>query len=171
VIADDIQGLAATYDVLATADKKAKIEAVTSMLRSGQHAARQHRERTAALVRDLFAQTFPDNAALRDTKLNAFGVADRKPIMDLKKHPLFDALNRVYDSDAELSATVLFETAGEHESVLDQCALPPQKQFMQVLVIFHFFYCATTFGDIHRNPSLGFPFFCGVTKKNHRKET
>jgi hypothetical protein len=59
VIAEDMNGLAASYDDLAAADKKAGIEAVIRMLRSRQHAARQHRERTAALVRELFAQTPP----------------------------------------------------------------------------------------------------------------
>ncbi len=52
VIALDMNGLAASYDDLAAADKK--VEVVTCMLRSGgQHAARQHRERTAALVLEI----------------------------------------------------------------------------------------------------------------------
>jgi hypothetical protein len=99
VIALDMNGLAASYDDLAAADKKAEIEAVTRMLRSGQHTARQHRERTAALVRELFAQTPPDNAALGDVKLNVFGVENGKPIMDPKKHQVFVALHRVYAGD------------------------------------------------------------------------
>jgi hypothetical protein len=69
VISEDINDLAASYDEVAAADKTAEFEAVTRMLRSGQHAARQHRERTAALVRELFAQTPRDNAVLRDVKL------------------------------------------------------------------------------------------------------
>jgi hypothetical protein len=55
VISEDINGLAASYGDLAAADKKVEIDAVTRMLHSGQHAARQHRERTAALVLELFA--------------------------------------------------------------------------------------------------------------------
>jgi hypothetical protein len=87
VIALDMNGLAASYDELAAADKKVEMNVVARMLHSGQHAARQHRERTAALVRELFAQTPPDNDALRDVKLNVFMVEDGKPIMDPKKHP------------------------------------------------------------------------------------
>jgi hypothetical protein len=89
VISEDIHGLAASYDEYANADKKAEMEVVTRPRRSGQHAAS---ERTAVLVRELFAQTPPDNAALRDAKLNVFRVADRKPIMDLKMHWIFDCL-------------------------------------------------------------------------------
>jgi diphthamide synthase (EF-2-diphthine--ammonia ligase) len=84
VIALDMNGLAASCDELAAADKKVEMDVVTRMLCSGQHAARQHRERTAALARELFAQTPPDNDALRDVKLNVFGVEDGKPIMDPK---------------------------------------------------------------------------------------
>ena len=90
VVAEDLNGLAASYDELADADRKVEIEIVTRILRSGQHAARQHRERTAALVRELFAQNPRDNDALRDVKLNVFGVADGSPPwnhgMDPKKH-------------------------------------------------------------------------------------
>ena len=52
VIALDLNGLAASYDDLAAADKKMEIEVVTRMLRSGQHAARQHRERTGTFRSD-----------------------------------------------------------------------------------------------------------------------
>jgi hypothetical protein len=115
VIALDMNGLAASYDDLTAADKKAEISAVTRMLRSGQHAARQHSERAAALVREHFALSLPDNAALRDIKLNVFGVEDGKPIMDPKKHPVFPALHRVYAGDSLYPhALVLFETKAEH---------------------------------------------------------
>jgi hypothetical protein len=55
VISEDMNGLAASYGDLAAADMKAEIDAVTSMLHSGQRAARQHRKRTAAFVLGLFA--------------------------------------------------------------------------------------------------------------------
>jgi hypothetical protein len=149
VIALDLNGLAASYDDLAAADKKMEIEVVTRMLRSGQHAARQHRERTAALVRELFAQTPADNEALRDVKLNVFGVEDGKPIMDPKKHPVFPALHRVYAGDSLYPHDlVLFETEAEHESVLDQGGLPEQKEFMNLLGNFHCFHCAFTLNDM-----------------------
>jgi hypothetical protein len=83
VIALDMNGLAASYDELATADKKVEmdvVDVVTRMLCSGQHAARQHRrERTASLVRELLAQNPRDNVALRDVKLNVLGVEDGSP--------------------------------------------------------------------------------------------
>jgi hypothetical protein len=149
VISEDMNGLAASYDDLAAADKKAEIDAVTRMLRSGQHAARQHRERTAALVRELFAQTPPGNAALRDVELNVFVVEDGKPIMDPKKHPVFEALHRVYAGDSLFShALVLFETEAEYESILDKCCLPEQKEFMNLLGIFHCFHCAVTLNEM-----------------------
>jgi hypothetical protein len=70
------------------------------------------------LVRELFAQTPPDNAALRDVKLNVFGVEDGKPIMDQTKHPVSVALHKVYAGDSLFShALVLFETEAEHESI------------------------------------------------------
>jgi hypothetical protein len=109
VILEDMNGLAASYDDLTVADEKADIDAVTRMLRSGQRAARQHRERTAALVREHYAQTPPDNAALRDVKLNVFGVEDGKPIMDPKKYQVFEALHRMYSGDSIFpAALVLF---------------------------------------------------------------
>ena len=52
------------------------------------------------MVREHFAQTPPDNAALRVIKLNVLGVEDGKPIMDPKKHPVFVALHRMYSGDA-----------------------------------------------------------------------
>jgi hypothetical protein len=149
VIALDMNCLAASYDELAVADKKVEMVVVTSMLCSGQHAARQHSERTAALDRELFAQTPPDNDALRDIKLNVFGVEDWKPIMDPKKHPVFPALHRVYAGDSLFPhVLVLFETEAEQESILDQGGLPEQKEFMKLLGHFHCFHCAVTLNDM-----------------------
>ena len=86
-----------------------------------------------------FAQTPADNDALRDVKLNVFGVEDGKPIMDPKKHPVFPALHRVYAGDSLFPHDlVLFETEAEHESVLDQGGLPEQKEFMNLLGTIHF---------------------------------
>jgi hypothetical protein len=51
-----------------------------------------------------------DNITLRHVKLNTFGVPAGKPIMDLKTHPLFAALNDTYDGDAKPSTLVVFET-------------------------------------------------------------
>jgi hypothetical protein len=138
VIVLDLNGLAVSYEELAAADKKVEMDVVTRMLHSGQHTARQHRERTAALVQEHFAQTPPDNDALRDVKLNVFGVEDGKPIMDPKKHQVFPALHRVYAGDSlYLHALVLFETEAKHESVLDQGGLPEEKEFMNLLGNFH----------------------------------
>jgi hypothetical protein len=76
----------------------------------------------------------PDNDALRDVKLNVFGVEDGKPIMDPKKHPAFPTLRRVYAGDSLYShALVLFGTEAEHESVLDQGGLTEHKEFMNLL--------------------------------------
>ena len=47
------------------ASQKAEIQVVLRLLRSCQHAARQHRERIAALVRELFAHT-PGAPRMRD---------------------------------------------------------------------------------------------------------
>jgi hypothetical protein len=52
--------------------------------------------------------------------------------MDPKTHPLIKNLYTVYDSDAAW-VLVLFETAEGHASVVDQCALPPQKEFVALL--------------------------------------
>ena len=93
VIQEDKCGLAESYDRLADKSQKDELTVVTRILRSGQHAARQHRQRTAACVRELFAQTHPDNLALRHVKLTVFGVPDGKPIMDLQTHPCFAALS------------------------------------------------------------------------------
>ncbi len=67
-------------------------------------------------MRELFAQTSMDNLALRLAKLTAFGVPDGRPIMYLKTHSCFTALNSVYDGEAELSALVVFETEEGHAS-------------------------------------------------------
>jgi hypothetical protein len=153
VIALDMNGLAVlrSYDELAAADKKVEMDVVTRMLCSGQHAARQNSERTAALVRELFAQIPPDNAMLSSQlgKLNLLGVEDGKPIMDPKKYPVFVTLHKVYACDSLFPhALVLFETEAEHESVLDKGGLPEQKEFMNLLGNFNCFYCAVTLNDM-----------------------
>ena len=109
----------------------------------------QHSERAAALVREHFALSLPDNAALRDVKLNVFGVEDGKPIMDPKKHPAFVALHDVYAGESLYpNDLVLFETEAEHESVLDQGGLTEHKEFMNLLGNFHCFHCAVTLNDM-----------------------
>jgi hypothetical protein len=81
VIHEDMQGLATSYDSLAEKSKKVEHAVVTHIMCSGQHASRQHRERTAAFTPELLAQTSRDNLALRQVKLTVFGVlaSDGKP--------------------------------------------------------------------------------------------
>jgi hypothetical protein len=64
----------------------------SSRVADGQHPARQPSERTALLVGELFAQAAPGRMAISHVKQTVFGVADGKPIMDLKKPPCLDAL-------------------------------------------------------------------------------
>ena len=150
VIQEDICGLAESYDRLADKSQKDELTVVTRILRSGQHAARQHRERTAACVRELFAQTPPDNLALRHVKLTVFGVPDGKPIMHLHTHPFFEAMNNEYDGPAE-QTIVTFETDPGDYSIMDQCALPKQKEFAAFLGKFlYFFHCILTSNNVFR---------------------
>jgi hypothetical protein len=150
VIASDMNGLAASYDEFAAADKKVGMDVVNRLLRSGQHAARQHRERTAALVRELFD-------ALRDVKLNVFGSRTGSPSWirrSIRYSYAGDSLfphagDSLYAGDSLFPhALVLFETEAEHESVLDQGGLPEQKEFMNLLGDSHCFHCAVTLNDM-----------------------
>jgi hypothetical protein len=53
VLAEDLQGLAEHYDEYAQNSLKEELKVIKRVLRSGQHAARQHREKTGALVEEL----------------------------------------------------------------------------------------------------------------------
>jgi predicted GNAT family acetyltransferase len=63
---------------------------VIRFLRSGQHAARQHRENVAKIVASLFKDT-PTDAALVHVKKEVFGVEGGKAIMK-DDHPAITAL-------------------------------------------------------------------------------
>ena len=153
VVHENVHDLAASYDSLADISRKAELNVVTRLMRSGQHANRQHRERTRDCAQELFEQTSPDNLALRHVKLKVFGVPDGKPIMDLRTHPFIKNLYTVYDGDAA-GELVLFETAEGHASVLDQCALPPQREFVAFLGKFYFFPCIVATNDMF-SPGAG----------------
>jgi hypothetical protein len=145
MIVSDMNGLAASYDDLTAGDRKAEIVAVTSMLRSGQHATRQHSERTAHLVRERFDQTPPDNAALRDVELNVFG--DKLGSKTGSPSQIRRSIQYLSPC-TECTPVVLFETEAEHEPVLHQGGLSEQKKFMNLLGIFHCFLCDVTLNDM-----------------------
>jgi hypothetical protein len=148
VIALDMNGFAASYDELAAADKKVEMDVVTRMLRSGQHAARQHR-RDRFFGPGTFRSEPPGQRRAARRQAQRVWGRGRKPTMDPKKHQAFPALHRVYAGDSLFPhALVLFETEAEHESVLDQSGLPEQKEFMNLLGNFHCFYCAVTLNDM-----------------------
>jgi hypothetical protein len=98
----------------------------------------------------LWSRNFLDNAALCEVKLNIFRVEDGKPIMHPKKHPVFEALHRMHAGDSLFpNALVLCETEAEHESALDQCGLPEQKECLDLPCnLFHCFHCAVTLNDM-----------------------
>ena len=105
VLAEDLQGLAEHYDEYAKNSTKEELKVLRRILRSGQHAARQHREKTAGLVEELFKQTPSENGPLRFVKETVFGVADGAPIMDKDTHPVFDAMFEEYDGTARRRAS------------------------------------------------------------------
>jgi hypothetical protein len=94
VIADDVDGLAETYDVLAGNNPRAEQSVVARILRSGQHAARQHRTKVAELVRQLFEPTL-DDAEMHFVKETVFGVTNGAPIM-AADHPAIKELFSIY---------------------------------------------------------------------------
>ena len=94
VISDDIHGMASNYDALQQRCPTAETAAVARLLRSGQHATRQHREKIASIVQSLFHET--TDADLNYVKETVFGVQNGAPIM-AGDHPAILALFEQYD--------------------------------------------------------------------------
>ena len=80
IIQNDIDGLAAHYDSLRARSAVGEKKMVDNFLRSGMHAARQHRELIAKFVNLLFSPT-PDQPALNYVKQSVFGVDEVQPIL------------------------------------------------------------------------------------------
>ena len=80
IIRNDIDGLAAHYDSLRARSAVGEKKMVDNFLRSGMHAARQHRELIAKFVNLLFSPT-PDQPALNYVKQSVFGVDEGQPIL------------------------------------------------------------------------------------------
>ena len=78
-------GIADAYDDMRKSYPPGEIAMIKRFLRTGQHAARQHRENVAKIVASLFRDT-PTDAALVHVKKQVFGVEDGKAIMN-DDHP------------------------------------------------------------------------------------
>ena len=78
VQAHDVENLGDVYEPLQANSKKAEDNVVARILRSGAHAARQHRQRVSDLVRQLFEHT-PDDVEMMHVKETVFGVKGGKP--------------------------------------------------------------------------------------------
>ena len=57
IISKDVDGLAESFDSLRDKSPKAEMTLLGRWLRSGQHAARKHREKVAEIVASLFKDT------------------------------------------------------------------------------------------------------------------
>ena len=90
IIQHDMEGIANEYDDLRKSCPAGENTMVTSFLRTGQHAARQHRENVAKIVASLFKST-PTDAALVHVKKEVFGVEGGGPIMK-NDHPAIQEL-------------------------------------------------------------------------------
>jgi hypothetical protein len=90
VIQTDMDQIADSYDDMRKSYPAGEMLMVTRFLRTGQHAARQHRENVAKIVASLFKDT-PTDAALVYVKKEVFGVEDGSAIM-LPDHPAIKAL-------------------------------------------------------------------------------
>jgi hypothetical protein len=80
VVAHDVENLGAIYEPLQANSKKAEDNVVVRILRTGAHAARQHRQRVSDLVRQLFEHT-PHDDEMIHVKEAVFGVKGGKPIL------------------------------------------------------------------------------------------
>ena len=90
IIQTDMDQIADMYDDMRKLYPPGEITMVTRFLRSGQHAARQHRENVGKIVASLFTDT-PTDAALVHVKKEVFGVENGKAIM-LPDHPAIKEL-------------------------------------------------------------------------------
>jgi hypothetical protein len=75
----DVENLGALYEPLQANSKKAEDAVVARILRSGAHAARQHRQRVSDLVRQLFEHTLPDDDEMMYVKETVFCVKGGTP--------------------------------------------------------------------------------------------
>jgi hypothetical protein len=90
IIHTDMNGIGDSYDDMRKSHPPGEIDMVIRFLRSGQHAARQHRENVAKIVASLFRDT-PADAALVHVKKEVFGVEGGKAIMN-DDHPAIKEL-------------------------------------------------------------------------------
>ena len=90
IIQHDMDGIADQYDDFRKFWPAGENTMVTRFLRTGQHAARQHRENVAKIVASLFKST-PTDAALVHVKKEVFGVEGGGPIMK-NDHPAIQEL-------------------------------------------------------------------------------
>jgi len=85
IINTDMEGIGDSYDSMRKLYPAGEVVMVVRFLRSGQHAARKHRENVAKIVASLFRDT-PADAALVHVKKEVFGVEGGKAIMN-DDHP------------------------------------------------------------------------------------
>jgi len=90
IINTDMDGIGDFYDNMRKLYPAGEVDMVIRFLRSGQHAARQHRENVAKIVASLFRDT-PTDAALVHVKKEVFGVEGGKAIMK-DDHPAIKEL-------------------------------------------------------------------------------
>ena len=91
---EDIKGLATLYGTLQDKYPSVEEDAARRILRSGQHAVRNHRVRIAEVVIDLFLPT--SGMDINYVKEAVFGIKDGAPIME-NKHPAVEELFRIYN--------------------------------------------------------------------------
>ena len=90
IINTDMEGIGESYDSMRKLYPAGEVVMVVRFLRSGQHAARKHRENVAKIVASLFRDT-PADAALVHVKKEVFGVEGGKAIMN-DDHPAIKEL-------------------------------------------------------------------------------
>ena len=81
----DVDGLAGSYDSLRDKSPKAELNLLNRWVRSGQHAARGHREKVAEIISSLFKDTQHDEALVHKTK-SVFNVDGGSAIVS-QHHP------------------------------------------------------------------------------------
>jgi len=85
LVYNDVDGLAESYDSLRDKSPKAELNLLNRWVRSGQHAARGHREKVAEIISSLFKDT-PHDEALVHVKKSVFNVDGGSAIMS-PNHP------------------------------------------------------------------------------------
>ena len=99
LVYNDVDGLAGSYDSLRYKSPKAELNLLNRWVRSGQNAARGHREKVAEIISSLFKDT-PHDEALVHVKKSVFNVDGGSAIMTPNHPAMIELLSQPKDDTA-----------------------------------------------------------------------